>query len=385
MEGMKQHTMSITVADIRRIMDRAYPPQLAEKWDKNGLICGDPSNEVQRVAFALECDMAVVEAAEAAEAQMIIVHHPLLLKGVSSVAADTPKGAVLHRLIRSGIALFNAHTNADSARPGVNDHLCEILGLHPGRPLAPQSQGARDAWTVYFPLASSENVLPHLFKHGAGEIGNYCRCSFSSTGEGQFEPRPGADPTEGEIGVLHRGEEEKVEFIAPASRRREILAALREHHPYEEPAFHIVAMEEDAEADNAVGIGRIGLLPEPMRLGDFVQRVANTLPQTAWGVRATGDPEQLIQKVAVCSGSGDSFLDLVRGLDVDAYLTSDLRHHPVDEYLRAGGVPVIDTAHWASEFPWTSQAAELIGREAGVETIILDHRSDPWTMGAQRD
>lgn len=373
--------MSITVADIRRIMDRAYPPQLAEKWDKNGLICGDPAAEVQRVAFALECDMAVVEAAEAADAQMIIVHHPLLLKGVSTVAADTPKGAVLHRLIRKNIALFNAHTNADSARPGVNDHLCTILGLTPTRPLAPQSPSARDAWTIYFPQASSENVLPYLFKEGAGEIGNYCRCSFSSAGVGQFEPRPGADPTEGEIGVLHQGEEEKVEFIAPASRRREILAALREHHPYEEPAFRIVAMEDDAPLDKAVGIGRIGVLPQPMRLGDFVQRVADTLPHTEWGVRATGDPDQLIHKVAVCSGSGDSFLDLVRGLGVDAYLTSDLRHHPVDEYLRAGGVPVIDTAHWASEFPWTSQAAELIGREAGVDTIILDHRSDPWTMG----
>ena len=82
------------------------------------------------------------------------------------------------------------------------------------------------------------------------------------------------------------------------------------------------------------------------------------------------------------SGSGDSFLDTVRGLGVDVYVTSDLRHHPVDEYLRAGGPAVIDTAHWASEFPWTSQAADIVSRRAGVETEIIDLRTDPWTMAA---
>ena len=87
-----------------------------------------------------------------------------------------------------------------------------------------------------------------------------------------------------------------------------------------------------------------------------------------------------MRRVAVSSGSGDSFLDAVRALDVDVFVTSDLRHHPVDEYLRAGGPAVVDTAHWASEFPWCAQAAGVVERELGLTTKVIDLRTDPWTI-----
>ena len=90
----------------------------------------------------------------------------------------------------------------------------------------------------------------------------------------------------------------------------------------------------------------------------------------------------MIRRVAVASGSGDSFLNTARKLGVDAFVTSDLRHHPVDEALREGGPCIVDTAHWASEFPWCGQAAELIGDALGVETEVLDIRTDPWTVAA---
>ena len=112
---------AMTVADIRQILETAYPPYLAEKWDAVGLICGDPAAKVSKVAFALDCTQAVAERAVEIGADMLVIHHPLLLRGVESVAADTPKGKVIHTLIRGGVALFAAHTNADSARPGVND------------------------------------------------------------------------------------------------------------------------------------------------------------------------------------------------------------------------------------------------------------------------
>ena len=109
----------VTVADVRAAMDAAYPPALAESWDKAGLICGDPQDEVRRIALALDCTDEVADRAMASGAQMLVVHHPLLLRGVNSVAADTPKGRIIHKLIRAGVALFAAHTNADSARPGT--------------------------------------------------------------------------------------------------------------------------------------------------------------------------------------------------------------------------------------------------------------------------
>ena len=109
-------SQAVTVADVVGAMEQAYPPHLAEDWDKVGLICGDPSATVRHVAFALDCTDAVVDRAIADGAQMLIVHHPLLLRGVNSVAANTPKGRVIHKLLTNGIALFSAHTNADSAR-----------------------------------------------------------------------------------------------------------------------------------------------------------------------------------------------------------------------------------------------------------------------------
>jgi len=371
-----------TVGDIRSILESAYPPALAESWDAVGLICGDPADEVNRVAFALDCTQAVAEEAVRSGAQMLVVHHPLLLRGVTSVAADTPKGRVIHTLIRGGVALFAAHTNADSARPGVNDRLAELVGITPGRPILPKSGAGVDKWGVHVPPASVDTVKKALFDAGAGEIGNYRDCSFDIEGTGQFTPVAGADPTEGEIGQTYRAAEVRVEFVAPARRRRALIDALRAAHPYEEPAFDIVETADTTDADEALGLGRIGDLPEPLTLREFTQQVADALPVTEWGVRAAGDPDAPVQRVAVSSGSGDSFLDAVRGLGVDVYVTSDLRHHPVDEYLRAGGPPVIDTAHWASEFPWTAQAAEIVGREADVETHVIDLRTDPWTLSA---
>ncbi|SMG08062.1 dinuclear metal center protein, YbgI/SA1388 family [Corynebacterium pollutisoli] len=371
-----------TVGDIRSILDTAYPPALAESWDAVGLICGDPADEVHKVAFALDCTQAVAEEAVRLGTQMLVVHHPLLMRGVTSVAADTPKGKVIHTLIRGGVALFAAHTNADSARPGVNDRLAELVGIAPGRPILPKTGAGVDKWGVHVPPADVDTVKKALFDAGAGEIGNYRDCAFDIEGTGQFTPVEGADPTDGEIGQTYRAAEVRVEFVAPARLRRPLIDALRAAHPYEEPAFDILEMADTTDTADALGLGRIGELLEPMTLREFTQQVADALPVTEWGVRAAGDPDAVVQKVAVSSGSGDSFLDAVRGLGVDVYVTSDLRHHPVDEYLRAGGPPVIDTAHWASEFPWTSQAAEIVGEKAGVDTHVIDLRTDPWTLSA---
>lgn len=281
---MAEHT---TVGEIRRVIHEAYPPQLAESWDAVGLVCGDPADEVRTVAFALDCTQAVADKAVELGAQMLVVHHPLLLRGVTSVAADTPKGKVIHTLIRNGVALLAAHTNADKARPGVNDKLAELVGITPGRPIVPVE-------------------------------------------------------------------------------------------PYE-------------NLDEALGLGRVGELEQPMTLREFTQRVADALPETEWGVRAAGDPERVVKRVAVSSGSGDSFLDQAAALGVDVYVTSDLRHHPVDEHLRAAhladpeGPAVVDTAHWASEFPWTTQARDIVENALRVNTEIIDVRTDPWTISAHKE
>lgn len=370
-----------TVGQIVSAMDSAYPPHLAEDWDAVGLICGDPEEPADRVVFALDCTDEVADAAIDSGAQMLIVHHPLLLRGVTSVPANSPKGRIIHKLIRNNVALFAAHTNADSARPGVNDRLAEILGVTPGRPLRPIPQ-PMDKWGFTVPVSDATRVTSAIFATGAGRQGDYEEAGFSFTVTGQFTPVEGAQPHIGTVGQKQTVEERRVEFIAPKALRSKVREALLEAHPYEEPAFDVV---ETDPGPSDLGIGRVGELDTPMTLREFTERVADRLPTTRWGVRAAGDPDAMIRTVAVASGAGDSFLTQVAGMEVDCFVTSDLRHHPVDEHLRMGGCPVIDTAHWASEFPWCQQAADMIARETGAETTVLEIRTDPWTLHAGRE
>lgn len=129
---------SVTVAEVVGMLERRYPPGLAAEWDAVGLTVGDPSATVSRVLFAVDPVMEVVDEALLLQADMIVTHHPLLLRGVHSVAALNHKGSVIHTLISHGIALFSAHTNADHADPGVSDALADALGLTGLRPLVPE-------------------------------------------------------------------------------------------------------------------------------------------------------------------------------------------------------------------------------------------------------
>lgn len=374
-----QNATTATVADVVATLEAAYPPELAEPWDSVGLVCGDPSEPLDRVLVCVDVTEAVVQTALDSGAQLIVAHHPLLLRGVDTVAADTAKGAVLHRLIRGGVALFTAHTNADSARPGVSDALADALGVVETRPLAPQPGPPIDKWVVMVPEGNAEQVSEAMFAAGAGEIGDYRDCSWSVVGVGQFEPQQGATPTIGGIGIRERVDEARVEMVAARGLRQRILGALRDGHPYEEPAFDILEM---ASLPGDVGLGRVGRLAEPTTLRDFTDRVAAALG-TPGGVRAAGDPDSIIESIAVCGGAGDSLLDDVRRLGVDAYLTGDLRHHPADESRRAGGPALIDAGHWATEFPWCTQVVDLLTEGAGVAAEVFTPSTDPFTVFAR--
>ncbi|MEJ2861958.1 Nif3-like dinuclear metal center hexameric protein [Actinomycetospora flava] len=131
----------VTVADAVAALEAAYPPALAQDWDAVGLTVGDPAAPVRRVLIAVDPLPEVVEEAISDEADLLVTHHPLLLRGVHAVATTAPKGSAIHRLIRGGVALFTAHTNADAADPGVSDALADALGVTVERPLAPEGDG----------------------------------------------------------------------------------------------------------------------------------------------------------------------------------------------------------------------------------------------------
>jgi dinuclear metal center YbgI/SA1388 family protein len=372
----------VRLAEIIDVLDDAYPPGLAESWDSVGLVCGDPDEAVSSVTVAVDATADVVD--QVPDGGLLLAHHPLLLRGVDTVAANTPKGALVHRLLRSGRALFTAHTNADIARPGVSDALAEAIGLEVGDALSPAGPGTDlDKWVVYVPTEDSDALREALFAAGAGHIGDYSHCSWTVAGIGQFLPHDGANPAIGSVGAVERVPEDRVEVIAPAKSRARIVAAIRSAHPYEEPAFDVFAL---APLPGDTGLGRIGELPAPEPLSAFVARVRAALPETTWGVRAAGDPGATVSRVAVCGGAGDSLLDAVTAADVQAYVTADLRHHPADEHRRGSTVALVDVAHWASEFPWCHQVAELLrGRfGAALPVHVCPVRTDPWNVEDDR-
>ncbi|WP_324277113.1 Nif3-like dinuclear metal center hexameric protein [Blastococcus brunescens] len=144
---------------------------------------------------------------------------------------------------------------------------------------------------------------------------------------------------------------------------------------------------EPAGDDPRAGLGRVGDLPEPTTLRAFASFVAQVLPETVGGVRAAGDPDRVVRRVAVCGGSGGSLLGAAAAAGADVLLTSDLKHHPVSDAGEVPGPALCDVAHYASEWPWLPVAAEVLRSDlAGqVEVAVSRLRTDPWTWHAGAD
>ena len=265
---------SLPLSTVIETLDGLWPPAGAEEWDAVGLVVGARSQQVTHIRLVVDVVRATVDEAISDGADLIVAHHPLLLRGVTSVAEDHYKGALVADLIRAGVGLYSAHTNADAVDVGTSDVLARALGIADMSPI-----------------------------------------------------------TEG--------------------------------------------LDEDS------GIGRVGVLGKPIRLYDLATTLGRLVPQTAGGIRVSGDPEQMVSRVALCTGAGDSLLNhpLVQAADV--YITGDLRHHPVSEVqqqrLHETGPALIDVSHFASEWFFLDQVkAELEARLPGVTISVSEVVTDPW-------
>ncbi|MEO8887958.1 MAG: Nif3-like dinuclear metal center hexameric protein [Jatrophihabitantaceae bacterium] len=372
------------LADLIAVLDGWFDPAWAESWDAVGLVCGDPSEPVERMLLAVDAVPSTVDEAIATRAQLLLTHHPLLLTAVHGVSANDPKGALVHRMIRAGTAHFVAHTNADVADPGVSDALADRLGLLDLRALEPHPDPPPAKLVVFVPQADAPRLIDALAAAGAGAIGRYDRCAWSAEGAGTFRPLEGADPTIGRVGRVEHVTETRVEMVVPAVRVEAVVAALRAAHPYEVPAFDLLAQLPGATTR---GTGRVGVLREPMTLREFTSHAAAVLPATAWGVRAAGDPERSVRTVAVCGGSGAAYAETARRAGADAFLTADLKHHGTVEAVseRGGdGMALVDAAHWATEAPWLNVVAARLRERFGttVEVRVSHRVTDPWTLHA---
>lgn len=379
--------MAATLRDVIGLLEQMYDPSRADDWDAVGLVCGDPDEPVGRILFAVDPVRSVV--AEAAEwgADLVVVHHPLFLKPVHSVAAGSPKGRVVQDLIRGGRGLYCAHTNADAPAYGVNESLARALGVENLEVIVPDAGDPLDKLVTFVPHEHAEMLRAAITEAGAGQIGDYDACTFTLEGEGRFRPLDGASPAIGRVGEVEVVAESRVESVFSRAKRAAVIAAMRSVHPYEEPAYDVFELADVRGTGAAArGSGRIGTLPEPMTLRAFADQVAAALPATAHGVRVAGSPDRTISTVAVTSGAGDFLLDTVLLTDADVYVTSDLRHHRASEFLEHDGSPaLVDIAHWAAEWTWLPVVSErlvqgLAERGDTVEARVSTTPTDPWTF-----
>lgn len=329
------------IAEIIRVLEQIAPPSLQESYDNSGLIVGEKSQEVSGVLISLDCIEETVNEAIEANCNLIVAHHPIVFGGMKRFNNANYVQRTVQLAIKNDIAIYAIHTNLDNVyHQGVNSKIAEKLGLVNTQILAPKSGGLLKLIT-YCPIENAEKIKNALFESGAGHIGNYSECSFSTKGEGTFMGNHVSNPHIGERGLRHTEKEVKIEVIIRDYQKTTVLKNLFEAHPYEEVAYEIYPT---LNADKEVGSGLIGSLPSPLRPSDFLQLLKNNMELQV--IKFT-EYDKPIHSVAICGGSGQFLLNIAKHSLADAYVSSDFKYH---EFFDAeGDIMICDIGHYESE------------------------------------
>ncbi|MHA8087884.1 Nif3-like dinuclear metal center hexameric protein [Aquirufa sp. Wall-65K1] len=328
------------LADVCRSMEEWAPLAWQESYDNAGLIIGDPTMEVTGVLISLDCTEAVVEEAIQKGCNVIISHHPIVFKGLKSLTGKNYVERTVIKAIQHSVALYASHTNLDHAPKGVSFHLAQKLGIK-GKVLLP-AENALKQITYFVPLAQQEAVRNALHMAGAGNIGEYAGCSFSSEGMGRFTPSDEAQPFMGQAGQSTEIPEVKVDMIFPSYLEATILRTLKNAHPYEEVAYFIHSLSNRWQE---VGAGFIGELEKAMTQEEFLHFVKKSLGLSA--IRYTNIPSKEIKKVALCGGAGSFLIGEAKRQGADAFLTGDLKYH--EFFDGENSCMLCDIGHYESE------------------------------------
>jgi dinuclear metal center YbgI/SA1388 family protein len=343
-----------TVAAVTDFMERLAPRALAGDWDNVGLLLGDHESVVHGIMTCLTLTPDVAAEALEESAQVIVTHHPILFRAVKCLTASTPEGRMVIDLIRAGVAVYSPHTAFDNTGGGINDLLAQRIGLTEVRPLR-RADGERQCKIVVFvPDPDLSRVSDALFGAGAGLIGQYSQCSFRLAGTGTFFGSDAANPTVGQKGRREDVSEWRLEAVCPERLVDSVVAAMRRAHSYEEPAYDVYPLRSSA---GKVGAGRVGALPQTMPLAELAQKTKTGLK--AESIQMVGDPNRLVQRVAIACGAGGEFLDDAARQGSDVFLTGEVRFH---DFLsaRAKGVALLLPGHYATERPGVEQLAERL-------------------------
>ncbi|RPF55609.1 Nif3-like dinuclear metal center hexameric protein [Aquisalibacillus elongatus] len=331
--------MTTTVKDIVTLVDDIAPPQLAFEGDKIGLHVGSLNHKVNKVMVALDVLENVVDEAIDSDVDLIVAHHPLIFKPLTSINTNSEKGRIIQKLLQHKISVYVAHTNLDITSGGVNDMLMNQLGIENHQILVETGEDELFKLVVFVPETHENELRDALSNAGAGHIGNYSHCTFNTPGTGTFKPQEGTNPYIGTQGDLEKVSEVRMETIVPKSILSKAIEAATEAHPYEEMAYDVYP---EAITGSKFGLGRIGQLEEDMTLQEFAQLVKEAFDVPA--VRLIGDSTKSVKNVAVIGGDGNKFIHEAKRKGADVLITGDVYYHTAHDALGMG-LSMIDPGH----------------------------------------
>ena len=325
--------------EIIKLFEMWSPKHYALEGDPVGLHIGQLNRKVEKVLVTLDVNEEVIDEAIKVGANLIIAHHPPIFRPLKNINTDSPQGKVIEKCIKNDIAVYAAHTNLDVAPGGVNDLLATQLGLKNTKVLSPTYRETLYKFVVFSPETHASTIREAMSEQGAGSIGDYEGCSFTTSGVGRFTPIGQANPYLGEVGIEEEVDEVRIEMIVPHELRDNVLQALLQVHPYEEPAYDIVKLDQ---AHNELGLGRVGQLEKPLTLTEFAEHVKESFDVPA--VRIVGNPTRLVKRVAVLGGDGNKYIYDAKRSGADVFVTGDLYYHVAHD-AEAMGLSIVDPGH----------------------------------------
>lgn len=344
------------IKDFTRILEHAVPLEWALPDDPVGLQVGDPEREIRRILPGLEMSTAFLEEAVRLQADFLLVHHPLIFHPLRRLLANNPVQRLTRELVRRDLALYAMHTNFDLHPQGMVPLWARKLGCVRVTPLAAKPQAERLKLVTFVPPDHTDRVREALGRAGAGFIGEYDLCSFTSRGTGTFRGSERSQPFLGRAGAFERAEEDRLEMVLPTSRKGAVIQALFESHPYEEPAYDLYPLEDLRDLRQALWIAEFG---RKLSWSEFEKRIVKSLPglKSLGGVRP--DRRRPVRRFAVSTGSGNSLPALVYPLDVDVFLTGEMGYHALWE-ANENRLNVVTVGHDWSESLFGEAVTALI-------------------------
>ncbi|MFD2565186.1 Nif3-like dinuclear metal center hexameric protein [Aquimarina rubra] len=355
------------IKEVIQHLETLAPTNYAEDFDNVGLLVGDKNTIVTGILVTLDTLEVIVDEAIEKNCNLIVSFHPIVFKGIKKFNGTNYVERVVMKAIKNDIAIFAIHTALDNALHGVNDMMCEQLGLLNRKILIPQSGNIKKLVT-FAPEKEADSLRSKLFEAGAGTIGNYDHCSFSSEGTGTFRASEKANPSIGEVGKTHHEKETQIQITYPKHQESKILKALFDNHSYEEVAYEITTLENK---NQHIGMGMIGELPEEMNEITFLKYIKEVFKTGC--VRHSALLGKPIKKVAVLGGSGSFAIKNAQAAGADVFITADLKYHQF--YEAENKLILADIGHYESEQYTKNLIVSYLRKKISNFAIILSDKN----------